>query len=129
MLSVELSMDVKLSAVSVEAQLLYVMTQPHLDRDGLIEQEPRLLVLKALPLRPAICAVADRLVMELEEARLLWLYDGFNGRVAYFRRFRLDNTNLRYEREERSKYPPPPGWVRQPWGMMPEEETISDLAW
>jgi hypothetical protein len=39
-LSESVATDARLNGLSVEAELVYLMTIPHLDRDGLIEGDP-----------------------------------------------------------------------------------------
>lgn len=117
-----ISEDLAINQLSIEAHLLYLSAYPHLDRDGLITGIPALLAARALPHRPQFTDIAGRLIIEWAQQGLIEQYSSPNGAVLFFRRFRVDNPDLRYEREARSVYPPPPGWHRGQYGLIPNEE-------
>jgi len=53
LLSKTVATDKSLNRLSLQAQAVYMMTIPHLDRDGLIIGEPLLLMAQVAPLRAA----------------------------------------------------------------------------
>lgn len=116
------SEDLAINQLSTDAHLLYLAAYPHLDRDGLITGIPALLAARALPHRPQFADMAGRLVNEWIQQGLVDSYPSPNGAVLHFRRFRVDNPDLRYEREARSVHPPPPGYHRGQYGLIPNDE-------
>ena len=51
MISTTVSTDKRLNSLSVEAELVYLMAIPQLDRDGLIDGDPILVYAKVCPRR------------------------------------------------------------------------------
>jgi hypothetical protein len=121
MLSKASSEDEALNRCSLEAHLLYVQTLPHLDRDGLVTGRPLLLWRLALPLRVDFIDITGRLIEEWVQQGLVVRYPGKDGPVLFFKGFRRHNAKIYYEEERPSVYPPPPGWVRTPAGLVPED--------
>jgi hypothetical protein len=121
MLSKASSEDEALNRCSLEGHLLYVQTLPHLDRDGLVTGRPLLLWRLALPLRVDFIDITGRLIEEWVQQGLVVRYAGKDGPVLFFKGFRRHNAKIYYEEERPSVYPPPPGWVRTPAGLVPEE--------
>ena len=74
-LSKTVSTDKSLHRLSWQAKAVYMMTIPHLDRDGLITGEPLLLMAQVAPLCAAelVSTMAD-LVQEWIAAELVVLY-------------------------------------------------------
>lgn len=129
MVSSEIAEDVALNRASLEAQLFYLMTLPHLDRDGLITGIPQLLWARVIPLRVELMDKAGALVEEWATRGLVVRYPGGDGPVLFFPTFRAMNSNMDYGKEKPSRYPPPPGWVRSRQGLAPEDgETALRLA-
>src|SRR5262245_53584491 len=108
MLSQDACDDRELNSISIEAQLLYLLSLPHLDRDGLIDGRPAWLGGRAAPERAILRERAGVLIDEWVVAGLVIRYDGKNGPVLFFKGFRKHNSNLDYRREPASKFAPPP---------------------
>lgn len=121
MLSKASSEDEALNRCSLEAHLLYVQALPHLDRDGLVTGRPLLLWRLALPLRVDFIDIAGRLIDEWVQHGLVVRYAGKDGPVLFFKGFRRHNANIHYVEERPSTFPPPPGWLRTPVGLVPED--------
>ena len=122
LLSTEASVDPELNSLSPLAMLLYVLTLPHLDRDGLIDANPMRLAAVAAPLQPELRDGAGSMINQWVEAGLVLRYDIGRGRAClFFKGFRKHQQGLEYGREPASKYPPPPGWVRTKAGLVPED--------
>ena len=122
MLAKEASTDPQLNQISEQAQLLYLLSIPHLDRDGLISGNPQVLWGTAAILRIELLGSAPRLVQEWVDIGLVIRYNSKDGPVLFFKGFRKHNANMPYPNEEASKYPPPPGWVRTRQGLVPDDE-------
>lgn len=107
-ISESVATDARLNALSVEAQLVYLMAVPHLDRDGLISGDPDVLWGKVCPKRRQFIDHIAAYIQEWAKAGLVFMYDSDEGPVLWFRGFVKNQVGLRYERETPSKYPPPP---------------------
>ena len=127
MLNRTAAVDKELNECSVEAHLLFLMTIPHLDRDGLIAGEPMQHLGTALPFRPDFFPRYDDLIQELIDADLVVRYDTNRGRVLFFTGF-SDNQTLVYSREGTSVFDPPPGYVRTDTGLVPDSEATNSGA-
>ncbi len=128
MLNRTAAVDKELNGCSVEAHLLFLMSIPHLDRDGLIAGEPMQHLGAALPFRPDFFPRYDDLIQELIDADLVVRYDTNRGRVLFFTGFK-DNQTLIYSREGASVFDPPPGYVRTDTGLVLEcEDTNSGVT-
>lgn len=123
MLSAMVGRDEKLSALSLPALCLYLMTIPHLDRDGLIDGRPPVLVGMVAPLRGEFYDDAHGLIMEWVTVGVVTRYNGEREPVLAFHGFRRHQQGMLYDREAVSVYPPPPGYARCPrHGLVWEEE-------
>jgi hypothetical protein len=116
------STDKSLNRLSWQAQAVYIMTIPHLDRDGLITGHPLLLMAQVAPLRAAelMSSMAD-LIQEWIAAELVVLYHNpDNGQpVLFFPRFlKHQRLGANYAREKPSVFAPPPGYERTPKGLV-----------
>lgn len=109
--------DKELNALSLPAHLLYLMTIPHLDRDGLILGDDSLLWGAVAPRRPELLPQVEAAVQEWVDARLVVAYESRIGRCLFFPGFRKNQQGLRYDREAASRLPVPPGYVRTPTGL------------
>ncbi|MCB0201072.1 MAG: hypothetical protein KDI03_13460 [Anaerolineae bacterium] len=127
MLNRTAAVDKELNECSVEAHLLFLMTIPHLDRDGLIAGEPMQHLGTALPFRPDFFPRYDDLIQELIDADLVVRYNTNRGRVLFFNGFK-DNQTITYSREGASVFDPPPGYVRTDTGLVLEcQDTNSGI--
>ena len=122
MISRDASIDPTLNSISMEAQLLYLLTIPHLDRDGLVDAEPILLWRLAAPRRLELLDQTRKLMQEWVDSTLVLRYHWKDGGILFFPGFRRHNAGLEYEKEEQSRFPPPPGFIRSPHGLIPEDQ-------
>lgn len=125
MLSRDAGSDPNLNALSLEAELLYLLAIAHLDRDGLIAGDPVLVWANAAPKRIELLEKAPKLVNEWVERGLVIRYEWRDGPILFFKGFRKHNASMVYEREPESKYPPPPGWYRSKAGLIPDDEDVA----
>lgn len=116
-ISESVAKDLRLNSLSVEAELVYLMTIPHLDRDGLIEGDPEILLGTVCPKRRQFLDMMDCIIGEWVKAGLVVLYDSQDGDVLWFKGFTKNQQGLRYERETPSKFAPPPGYEHTKTGM------------
>lgn len=117
-ISKRIAVDRELNALSQEALLLFLMTIPHLDRDGLILGDDSLLWGAVAPRRLDLLSKVDSSVQEWVGAGLVIAYETRTGRCLYFPGFRKNQQGLRYDREAESRLPPPPGFIRTPTGLV-----------
>lgn len=120
MLNRTVGLDQELNSVSIEAQLLFLMSIPHLDRDGLIIGEALPHLGTVLPLRPDFFPRYENLIGELVNCEIVLRYPTKKGRVLFFTGFRKNQT-FSYTREGASIFDPPPGFVRTPSGIEPDK--------
>jgi hypothetical protein len=114
--------DERLNGLSTESMLLFLMTVPHLDRDGLIDGRPRVLWALVAPLQDAWIQTAPALIEEWLAAGLATSYSDASGKaVLHFAGF-TKNQKLIYHREKPSRYGCPPGYVRTNGGLLTEAE-------
>ena len=114
------AIDRRLNSLSIESHLLYMMTLPHLDRDGLIAGDPPLLKSTAVPRREELHSRIAELVQEWLDAELVIRYETPDTAVLFFPSFGKNQT-LQYNKEGPSQFPPPPGFIRTSSGMVPAE--------
>lgn len=120
MLNRTVGLDQELNSVSIEAQLLFLMSIPHLDRDGLIIGEALPHLGAVLPLRPDFFPRYEQLIAELVDCEIVTRYPTKKGRVLFFPGFRKNQT-FSYAREGASIFDPPPGYIRTPSGIEPDK--------
>jgi hypothetical protein len=111
-LSESIARDIRLNSLSIEAQLVYLMTVPHLDRDGLIEGDVDVLYGTVCPKRRVFIDRMGEFVQEWVSVGLVATYDTDQGSVLWFKGFGKNQTGMRYERETPSRFPLPPGHER-----------------
>jgi DnaD/phage-associated family protein len=121
MISQTVATDKRLNSLSEEAELAFLKTIPHLDRDGLIVGDPVLLAAKICPRRPALGAQLGGIIREWIDSGLIISYDTDEDPVLFFPGFTKNQVGLRYDREPASVYPPPPGYYRNGNGLEPTE--------
>lgn len=117
MLNKTVAIDRRLNSLSLEAHWLYLMTIPHLDRDGLIAGDAPLLAAVAMPRRPELHAQTDAIVAEWITAGLVVRYTAPDTDVLFFAGFGK-NQRLEYNKEAASDFPPPPGYQRTSAGLV-----------
>lgn len=107
-ISESVAKDARLNSLSVEAQLVYLMAVPHLDRDGLIEGDPDVLWGTVCPKRRQFLDRMAAFIQEWAKAGLVLMYDTEDGPALWFRGFAKNQQGMRYDREAPSKFSPPP---------------------
>lgn len=127
MVSVKAGQDPDLNSMSVEAELVFLLTVPHLDRDGLITGDPIPLWACVAPRRVELMDKMPRIIGEWIERGLVVRYEWKDGAILFFPGFRKHNQNLPYEREPVSDFPPPPGYYRDAKGrgLIPENPDLA----
>lgn len=128
MISTTVAIDRRLNSLSLESQFLFLMTVPHLDRDGLIAGDAPLLAGKAIPRRTELHTRIGDLVQEWIAADLAIAYDGPDTLILFFPGFRK-NQSLQYNKEGASQFPPPPGYIRNADGLAldPNKTTLEEI--
>lgn len=118
-LNTSIAEDIALNNLSIEAHWLYMMTIPHLDRDGLIKADTYLLFGKVCPRRPKVIPRIEAMIAEWVKAGLVIVYPTRDGQVAFFKGFTKNQQGMHYSREGASLLDPPPGYVRTATGLEP----------
>lgn len=121
-LNTSIAEDIELNSLSLEAHWLYMMTIPHLDRDGLIKADTYVFFGKVCPRRPELIPRVDALIDEWAKCGLVTLYPTRDGKVAFFHGFTKNQQGMHYSREGTSVLDVPPGYVRTPMGLLTTEE-------
>lgn len=120
MISCSVSTDKRFNALSMEAALVFLMTVPHLDRDGLILADACIIAGQICPRREGITPIiADRILKEWIEQSMVIAYEGNDGTILFFTGFTKNQAGMRYEREPKSILPVPPGYKRTATGLEP----------
>ena len=109
MINRSVSTDERLNGMSRDAMLLYLMTVPHLDRDGLTDGRPRVLWAAVAPLQDAWLQSVGALIDEWVACGLVVRYGDGGCPVLYFTGFAKNQARMPYARERASKFPCPPG--------------------
>jgi hypothetical protein len=117
-LNISIATDIKLNSLSLEAHWLYMMTIPHLDRDGLIVADRYVLFGKVCPRRPELIGHIDKLIAEWCSAGLVIVYPTPDGLIAYFCGFQKNQVGMTYSRETPSIFAPPPGMIPSASGLV-----------
>lgn len=124
MISYSVSTDKRFNALSTQAALVFLMTVPHLDRDGLILADACIIAGQICPRREEITSlVADSILQEWIEQGMVIAYEGNDGTILFFTGFSKNQAGMRYEREPKSTLPVPPGYRRTETGL---EELSAD---
>jgi hypothetical protein len=118
--SASVATDKRLNDLSLEAELLYLKTIPHLDRDGLILGEPLALWGQVARRRPELMTRMAALVDEWVESGLVVRYEADGDPILWFVGFTKNQQGMRYAREAESRLPPPPGYARLSTGLVRE---------
>src|SRR5688500_5767964 len=117
-LSVSIAEDDRLGRLSITAELIYLKTIPHLDRDGMISGRPGLLYSKVCPLREELFGETAALIDEWVNVGLVIRFECNEGSVLFFPGFSKNNNLPHYHRERPSRFPVPPGYERTPKGLV-----------
>lgn len=125
-LNASIAADIALNSLSLEAHWLYMMTIPHLDRDGLIIADTYVFFGKVCPRRPELIPRIDALIAEWAKAGLVTVYPTHDGNVAFFHGFTKNQQGMHYAREGASVLQPPPGHVRTSTGLEPNNGDDGD---
>ncbi len=125
MVSTNVSRDPELNQISGDAALLYLMTIPHLDRDGLIDGDATLLWATVAPRRMELLGKTGTLIDEWVGAGLVFAYPWKDGRVLFFKGFGRHNAGIVYKKEPPSRYPAPPGFCRTHVGLVPDVPALA----
>lgn len=126
MLNQTVATDKRLNSISENAELAFLKTIPHLDRDGLIIGDPALLAAKVCPRRPQLSSQMESIILEWQTAGLVIIYTPGEDQVLFFPGFTKNQVGLRYDREPESIYPPPPGYHRNGNGLEENTDTLPD---
>lgn len=102
--------------------MMYLMTIPHLDRDGIINGNPRVLRGRVCPLREDIQSKMPAIINEWVETGIVIKYAAGDDTALWFKGFAKNNPLTHYSREKASKFPPPPGYFRGSKGLIANEE-------
>lgn len=119
-LSTSIAEDGKLGKLSITAELLYLKTIPHLDRDGMISGRAGLLWGRVCPLREDLIAEMQKAIDEWITVELVIRMTTDDGPVLFFPGFLKNNNLLHYDRERPSRFPVPPGYERTDTGLILE---------
>jgi hypothetical protein len=119
-LSTSVAEDDRLSRLSLTAELLYLKTIPHLDRDGMISGRAGYLWGRVCPLREELMLEMQGAINEWVTVGLVVRLDTDIGPVLFFPGFLKNNNLLHYDRESPSRFPVPPGYERTEMGLIPE---------
>jgi len=116
MLNRSVGIDERLNSMSHDAMLFYLMSVPHLDRDGLIDGRPRVLWAQVAPLQDDWRLLADAMIDEWVACGLVVRY-GDGNPVLFFPGFQKNQPRMVYRREQASQHPCPPGYERTRDGL------------
>ena len=125
MLSTTIATDAQLARLGLLAEMMFLKTIPHLDRDGMITGEPLALLGIISPMRfSEVHAHMPALVDEWCNVGLVLRFASPQGPVLFFKGF-LKQQTLKYSRERASQFPTPPGYIRTPDGL----KAATSVAW
>lgn len=118
MISYSVSTDKRFNALSTQAALVFLMTVPHLDRDGLILADACIIAGQICPRREDVTPlVADGILQEWKSQGMVIAYEGDDGTILFFTGFAKNQVGMRYDREPKSTLPVPPGYTRTKEGL------------
>ena len=125
MVNREIGSNERFCHMSKDAQLFYFFVLPYLDWDGLVKGHPAVLSGMATPLHSDLRDKAAGLIGEWIAHGFAIRYEWTDGSVLFFPEFRKDNQHLKYEREQPSEFPPPPGYHRSKLGLIPDDAELA----
>ena len=126
MINTTISEDIEFNELSIQAQLIYLRTIPFLDRDGLINGHPSILMGKIAPLLSDLAPMAAGIIDEMVASGLVLRYHDGKTAVLFFKGFTQNQIGLRYDREPASQFAPPPGFRRTKNGLQVTEITLRE---
>lgn len=121
MISQMVATDKRFNALSTEAALVFLMTVPHLDRDGLLLADAPVLAGQVCPRREELRHMMEEIIDEWIALSMVIAYECEDGTVLFFTGFAKNQVGMRYDREPKSTLPPPPGYSRTKDGLVPEK--------
>ena len=124
MINTTVATDKRLADLPLEAELLYLKTIPHLDRDGLILGDASILWAQVCPRRPELLDHVESYVDLWIASGLVHAYDTPDGLALHFSNFAKNQTGFRYDREPASTIQCPPGYTRTAAGLV-QDATLS----
>lgn len=99
----------QLARLSPWAEILFYRCIPHLDREGRITGDPRLLKARVAPIRDDLTLeMIPGLLAELHEAGLVVRYEAADVVAVWFPTFPKHQKGMRKDREAPSRLPEPP---------------------
>lgn len=117
MISQSVSTDKRLNELTIEAQLVFLMTIPHLDRDGLLLADAPILAGKVCPRREDLRPLMESIIGQWIQLGMVISYESEDGTILFFTGFAKNQAGMRYDREPKSTLPPPPGYIRTKDGL------------
>lgn len=126
-LSTTIADDERLALLSTTAELLYLKTIPHLDRDGMISGKPGFLWGKVCPLREELIGEMQTVIDEWVGVGLVIRMATDAGPALFFPGFLKNNNLPHYKRERPSRFPAPPGYTRTDKGLVALESVVDEL--
>lgn len=129
MIAHDIATDEVLNTLNDDSLAAYLMTFPHLDRDGIITAHPVLWCAQVAPLRLHWRDKAESFFLQWEERELVTIYDTGDKVALFFREFRgYQASSFRYHREAPSKFESPPGWVSTKAGLRHQSELAEEAG-
>lgn len=125
MIANSVATDKRFNSLTAEAALVYLMTLPHLDRDGLILGDTMPFWGKVCPRRNEFMGHMADIIAEWINTGLVIAYECDEGTILCFCGFLKNQTGMHYDREAASSYPPPPGYIRTPKGLAKAYDTLA----
>ena len=126
MLKKNISRSEKLARLKThKPRVLYFMMLPHLDVEGRLEANPKLIRGQIVPLLNYSVSGVQTCLDELNEVGLIQLYDGNGKKCLAYTKFH-DHQNLRKDREAASEHPTPPQ-LPECAGITPIEVKLSKV--
>jgi hypothetical protein len=121
MVNTTIATDKRLAGLSLESELLFIKTLPHLDRDGLILGDASVLWAQVCPRRLELLQKTEDAIQEWISTGMVTAYDTDNGRALWFPNFAKNQAGFRYDREQPSVIQCPPGHIRTDDGIVPDD--------
>jgi len=117
MINTTIALDPEFNGLSIEAQLMFLRTVPHLDRDGLIIGQPTALWATVALLMPDLMTDMQVIIDEWIDAGLVIVITTKIGPLLYFTAFHRNQVGFRYDKEPPSRYSLPDEYERTKHGI------------